>query len=204
MKLARLMGFLLLAIALDSPVSGQQASVRTNSGVCSTALPNVNQLALLRWYGANMVTHFPTGGAPNGITFDGSNLWVVGAPANQVTKIRSSDGLTLGRFPVGNIPGYAAFDGANIWVTNLLDNTVSKLRASDGATLGTIPTGVFPWASHLMDRVSGWGTSPITRFRSYGRVTEQHWACFPRVRTRSLWRLTAAAYGSRIRAAPTR
>jgi hypothetical protein len=44
MKLTRLIGFLLLALALALPVSGQRASVQTNSGVCSTALPNVNQL----------------------------------------------------------------------------------------------------------------------------------------------------------------
>src|SRR5213082_2157619 len=119
MKLTRMIGLLLLAISPNSFILAQQAVVRTSSGVCSTELPNANQLALLRWYGANVVTRIRTGGAPNGITFDGSNLWVVGAPANQVTKIRSSDGLILGIFPVGNIPGYAALDGANIWVTNL-------------------------------------------------------------------------------------
>src|SRR5690348_12842305 len=135
MKVTQLIGFVLFAICLASPMVGQQTGTSTNAGVCSTALPNVNQLALLRWYSADVVTRFATGGAPNGITFDGSNLWVVGAPANQVTKIRATDGLILGRFPVGNIPGYAAFDGANVWVTNLLDNTVTKLRASDGATL---------------------------------------------------------------------
>jgi hypothetical protein len=60
------------------------------------ALPNANQLALLRWYGANTVNTIPTGGAPNGIAFDGANIWVVAGPTNSVTKLRANDGALLG------------------------------------------------------------------------------------------------------------
>lgn len=130
-----------LLFGQSSITGGNGASVTPPHGGDSchaSAVPNVNQLALLRWYGANVVNTFATGGRPNGIAFDGENMWVVGGPANSVSKIRANDGALLGTFPVGNIPGYAAFDGANIWVTNLLDNTVSKLRASDGANLGHI------------------------------------------------------------------
>src|SRR5580704_12350439 len=116
-------------------------AIRTQSaqGCPLPALPNANQVALLRWYRANVVTDFVTGGGPNGIVFDGSSVWIVNAPLNSVSKVRASDGATLGTFSVGTVPGYAAFDGANIWVTNLGDNTVSKLRVSDGVTLGTFP-----------------------------------------------------------------
>ena len=152
MKLYRLLPFLLMWVASllfgqSGITGGIGASVTPPQvgDIChASAVPNVNQLALLRWYGANVVTTFATGGRPNGIAFDGENMWVVGGPVNSVSKIRANDGALLGTFPVGNIPGYAAFDGANIWVTNLLDNTVSKLRASDGANLGTFPTGKFP------------------------------------------------------------
>jgi hypothetical protein len=61
-------------------------------------LPNVNQLALLRWYGANVVTSFSLGGAPNGIAFDGANMWVVNGP---VTLFRSCEPMMArcwGRF----------------------------------------------------------------------------------------------------------
>ncbi len=46
---------------------------------------------------------------------------------NTVSKLRASDGMTLGTFAVGNGPVNVAFDGANIWVANFLGNTVSKL-----------------------------------------------------------------------------
>jgi hypothetical protein len=117
---------------------GGAAVVPAQSGAqCQLpALPNANQLALLRWYGANTVNNIPTGGSPNGIAFDGANVWVVNGPPNSVTKLRANDGTVLGTFPLGNVPGYAAFDGVNIWITNLLDKNVSKLRASDGANLG--------------------------------------------------------------------
>lgn len=139
--------FLVTLMGCAALLSGQSsvASSQEREGCHVSALPNVNQLALLRWYGANVVTTFMIGGRPNGIAFDGQNMWVVGGPANSVSKIRANDGAPQGTFPVGNLPGYAAFDGENVWVTNLLDNTVSKLRAADGANLGTFPTGKFPW-----------------------------------------------------------
>ncbi len=59
--------------------------------------------------GANVVTTFMIGGRPNGIAFDGQNMWVVGGPANSVSKIRANDGSLQGTFPVGNLPGYATF-----------------------------------------------------------------------------------------------
>jgi hypothetical protein len=44
-----------------------------------------------------------------------------------VTKLRASDGVTLGTFSVGGLPVGVAFDGANIWVTTGNANTVAKL-----------------------------------------------------------------------------
>ena len=43
-----------------------------------------------------------------------------------MTKLRASDGATLGIFPVAGGPNGVAFDGANIWTGNG-DGTVSKL-----------------------------------------------------------------------------
>src|SRR5271166_6946625 len=147
---------LLLSFSLVSLADGQIAYLTTPDGTscAATALPNANQLALLRWYGANVTASFSVGGGL-GLAFDGSNPWSVNPGTSSVSKLRASDGALLGTFTVGYIPGYAAFDGANIWVTNLGDNTVSKLRASDGATLGTFPTGVFPWGI-AFDGTSSW------------------------------------------------
>ena len=60
MRLTRMIGLLLLAISSNSLVLAQQVGVRASSGACSTALPNADQLALLRWYGANVVTRIRT------------------------------------------------------------------------------------------------------------------------------------------------
>src|SRR5205823_920152 len=62
-----------------------------------------------------------TGANPYGIAFDGANMWVTsngtGSPSTFVTKVRVSDGTTLGNFGAGTMPNQVVFDGANIWVT---------------------------------------------------------------------------------------
>jgi hypothetical protein len=88
--------FFILMILIFSASCGFAQSFAPPSAVgCASPalapLPNVNQLALLRWYGANTVNTFPTSGAPNGIAFDGANLWVVGGPPNSVSKFRAND-----------------------------------------------------------------------------------------------------------------
>src|ERR1700751_3132137 len=124
MKLIRTVVVLLPVVFWAFSLAGQSTLNGSLPTPCPLpTLPNANQLALLRWYGANVTANFATGGGPNGIAFDGSRIWVVNGPGNHVTKLRASDGAVLGIFPVGNVPGYAAFDGANVWVTNLLDGT---------------------------------------------------------------------------------
>jgi hypothetical protein len=91
--------------------------------------------ALLQWYRQD----FPVGPFPQGIAFDGANLWVTNSASATVTRLRAADGADLGAFPVGIGPGSVAFDGANIWVASV--TTVTKLRASDGANLGILNVG---------------------------------------------------------------
>jgi DNA-binding beta-propeller fold protein YncE len=80
------------------------------------------------------------GSQPMGVSFDGANIWVANEFSNNVTKLRASDGATLGTFAVMR-PFGVAFDGANIWVTG---GNVTKLRASDGTVLGTFAVGEAP------------------------------------------------------------
>ena len=95
------------------------------------------------------------GGGPEGITFDGANIWTANYLDNTLTKLRASDGAPLGTFPVGAGPLDLAFDGTNIWVTNLGPGTVTKLRASDGIILGTFNVGDEPYGVGF-DGVSIW------------------------------------------------
>jgi DNA-binding beta-propeller fold protein YncE len=41
---------------------------------------------------------FDTGLSPDGITFDGANIWTANQDSNSVTKLRASDGAVLGTF----------------------------------------------------------------------------------------------------------
>jgi hypothetical protein len=64
---------------------------------------------------------------PQGVAFDGVNIWVANFFDSSVTKFRASDGTNLGTFPTGGThASQVAFDGANVWVTNPDSSTVSK------------------------------------------------------------------------------
>jgi len=84
---------------------------------------------------------YTVGKQPNGMAFDGANIWVANEGTNTVSKVRASDGAILGTYTVGYFPRSMAFDGTNIWIAGQ-QNTVSKLRASDGATLGVYTLSV--------------------------------------------------------------
>jgi hypothetical protein len=129
---------LILGRAQESGVPGQQTPSKNE------AAANPLKIALLKWYQANLTTSFKVGHQPVGVAFDGANIWVTNNDDATVSKLRASDGATLGTFTVGNEPMGVAFDGANIWVANSFDNTVTKLQAGDGKTLGTFPVGKVP------------------------------------------------------------
>jgi hypothetical protein len=49
----------------------------------TTTIPPNNplQVAILRWYPANLTTSFGVGSNPNAVAFDGANVWVANAAA---------------------------------------------------------------------------------------------------------------------------
>jgi hypothetical protein len=103
------------------------------------------------------VTTFPVATFPEGIVFDGRNIWVGTQYCPCVTKLRANDGANLRVFPVGLIPDCIVFDDVNIWATEggLGFTTVAKLRASDGALVGTFNAGSGPsWMT--FDGVNIW------------------------------------------------
>jgi hypothetical protein len=52
---------------------------------------NTQQIAILRWYAANLATQIPVGTQPNDVAFDGENIWVANNGSNNVTKLRAAD-----------------------------------------------------------------------------------------------------------------
>jgi YVTN family beta-propeller protein len=116
-----------------------------------------------------VIASYPAGFGPVALISDGSNIWVADQPGNNVTKLRISDGATLGTFAVGSRPISIAFDGANVWTANYGSNNVTKLRVSDGTTLGTYNVGSGPYAL-AFDGVNIWaanyGSSNVTKLRA--------------------------------------
>src|SRR3982750_1987676 len=51
---------------------------------------NPLQIALLKW-SPNLTTKFKVGNLPQGIAFDGTNMWVANTESNSVSKLRTSD-----------------------------------------------------------------------------------------------------------------
>src|SRR5438876_10653931 len=98
--------------------------------------------------GAPALREVPLGAGPGlgaeALAFDGTSLWVTSQFANTLTRVRASDGETLGTVVVGSRPIAVLADPSGIWVANLGDNTVTKLRPSDGAVLGTFTVGDGP------------------------------------------------------------
>src|SRR5580700_5902178 len=57
-----------------------------------TVIPPNNplQVALLRWYPANLTTSFSVGSNPSGVAFDGASIWVTNQLSQTVTRLRAS------------------------------------------------------------------------------------------------------------------
>jgi hypothetical protein len=91
--------------------------------------------------GAVTVLSNTVGNAPEGIAYDGSNLWTANT-SGSVSRVAISGGSTT-TFTTGfvNVRGIL-FDGTNIWVTDN-DNTLKKLDAN-GAILQTVNVGLGP------------------------------------------------------------
>jgi DNA-binding beta-propeller fold protein YncE len=85
---------------------------------------NPLQIAILRWYAANLTTQFPVGNGPNAVAFDEERIWVANENDSTVSKLRASDGTLRATFTVA---AGLAFDGANICVANIGSGTFSKL-----------------------------------------------------------------------------
>src|SRR5271170_7100901 len=89
-------------------------AIATSAFGQSTA-KNPEQIALLKFYTAASGNAFAVGTAPVSAAFDGSSIWVANARGRSVTKLRASDGATLGTFPTPDVAGLLVFDGASIW-----------------------------------------------------------------------------------------
>src|SRR5713226_7735572 len=80
-----------LLIDVSKPAFAQGGVVRS--------IENPLQIAILHWYGGNQTASFAVGSSPFPVAFDGASIWVANGD-DTVTKLRPSDGSTLGTFTV--------------------------------------------------------------------------------------------------------
>src|SRR5579872_5007224 len=132
-----------------APNSGQQVGTQQANvsnqlfqpEVVKSPFYNPLQVALLAWYPANTVSSYTYAGnpSPNGIAFDGTNIWVADETGEKVVRWRASDGYCelgagLCTYTAGSSDGPfgLAYDGRYMWVTNRDASSVSIL---DGQTM---------------------------------------------------------------------
>ncbi|PYV37464.1 MAG: hypothetical protein DMG06_27990 [Acidobacteria bacterium] len=120
------------------------AGPQGSAGPAGPAGPNTQAIALLKWYSARQGIAVTGLSVPEGLAFDGANIWVTNFGDGTVTKLRASDGANQATFQVGASPVGVTFDGANIWVANGGAEAVTKLRASDGANVDSFLVGGNP------------------------------------------------------------
>jgi len=113
--------------------------------------PGDNNVTVVNTTTGSLVT-YPSGSSPDGIVFDGTNMWVANYSPATVTKMRASDGTILATIPVGTSgvsnPRLLAYDpSANcIWVTVGGDNKVDKIDATTATIVGQYAVPGFPYA----------------------------------------------------------
>jgi hypothetical protein len=76
---------------------------------------------------------------PEGILYDGANIWVTDTNAGTLLKL-SSSGAVLQTVTVQATPRHPVYDGVNIWVP-ASNGRISVVRAATGAVLSTASDG---------------------------------------------------------------
>lgn len=134
--------------------------------------PNLQRIALLKWYTAISTTQvFTVGVSPWGLAFDGMHLWVANHFSNTVNVLRPSDGLKMMTLTVSLQPVGLAYDGANMWVVSYGSNSVNVLRGNDGAPVATYPAGSQP-VFIAFDGTNMWITNSSTNTVSVLRASD--------------------------------
>jgi hypothetical protein len=167
----------------------QGGQINTSGGLCiagdcktawsqvgSSQSTNPTNPPLFKWLpqGTTRILYNGTGANPDGIAFDGTNMWTTnfGASPTSVTKV-APDGTMTTYTGTASYPEAIAFDGTNMWVTNYGSASVTKITPAGTMTtyagVGTGPRGI------AFDGTNMWVTSyngnSVTKVTSAGATT---------------------------------
>ena len=67
---------------------------------------------------ASVVKTIAVGTEPDGISSDGTHVWVANAISDTVTELNASTGAVVQTIAVGNSPYGVSSDGTHVWVAN--------------------------------------------------------------------------------------
>jgi YVTN family beta-propeller protein len=81
------------------------------------------------------------GGNPDGISSDGTHVWVANYDDGTVSELSATTGALTQTIGVGEGPWDISSDGTHVWVVNNGDSTVSVVDASTGALAQVVPVG---------------------------------------------------------------
>jgi len=70
---------------------------------------------------------FPTHGLPEGIGFDGRQLWVTMVSPDGVSLFSPKNGAPKGRLNIHGGPAGIIYDGQSMWISNYRADVVTKL-----------------------------------------------------------------------------
>ncbi len=93
---------------------------------------------------AEGIRTIPVGLHPEGVSSDGTHVWVANFGEGTVSEIGASSGEVIRTIPVGHEPEGVSSDGTHVWVTNFGEDTVKEIGASSGEVIRTIPVGHEP------------------------------------------------------------
>ena len=97
-----------------------------------------------------LVASYNTGNSPDGVAFDGTNIWVTNSYGNSAVVL-NRNGKELAGYIVGIFPLSMVFDGQSMWIGNGTGTNVgtpvpgigslTKIRVADGRSMGTFTIG---------------------------------------------------------------
>jgi YVTN family beta-propeller protein len=93
---------------------------------------------------AGVIRTIPVGSFSEGVSSDGTHVWVTNTEEETVSEIEASSGNVIRTIPLGVHPVGVSSDGTHVWVTNTDEDTVSEIEAASGTVIRTIPVGGNP------------------------------------------------------------
>ncbi len=126
------------------------------------------QIGMLRWdQDPGRPATIAVGGGPQGVGFDGTNIWVANATSRTLTKIDPRANAVLATIDVPGSPTGIAFDGAHIWVALAgIPSRATKIDPVTNSIVAHVPVGANPQGL-VFDGTNLWvansGSNSVTR-----------------------------------------